>query len=106
MQILRYENRKMDPIFYDISTPEKREAGYRCLFKILNEEWMVYEDLKEVTDRSKQSHSQRRQRILYCRAEVGDYESIKLLMNCRKNYEYEKFFEEDVVDPLVPQDNE
>ena len=38
-KILVYGNRKSDDIYYDISTPEKEDASYLALFKILDEQW-------------------------------------------------------------------
>ena len=43
MKILKYENRKCDPAYWDISTPEKKEAAFWRLFKLLEEEWSVYQ---------------------------------------------------------------
>lgn len=48
MRVLRYENRKSNPVIYDISTPEKCAAGYLRMFKILDEVWECYSDLEEV----------------------------------------------------------
>ena len=45
MEILIYENRKIDPMAYDISTPEKEAAAYLAVFKMLDEEWDVYCDI-------------------------------------------------------------
>ncbi len=48
MKILVYENRKCDPEYWDISTPEKRTAAYLAVFQYLDDAWQVYSDLEEI----------------------------------------------------------
>lgn len=48
MRVLVYGNRKQDDVIYDVSTPEKEEAAFRTLFKLFDEEWQVYSELKDV----------------------------------------------------------
>jgi len=43
MKVLMYGNRKEDPSYWDISTPEKEEAGFRCLFRHLDENWQMFQ---------------------------------------------------------------
>lgn len=47
MKILIYGNRKTDPTIYDISTPEKENAAFLLLFKMLDEDWEVYSDIEK-----------------------------------------------------------
>jgi hypothetical protein len=42
-----YGNRKREPIYYDIGTQAKAEAGYLALFRELDNDWGVYNDLLE-----------------------------------------------------------
>jgi hypothetical protein len=48
MKVLKYAGKHADE-HYDISTPEKEEAAYRLLFKMLNEEYQCYLDLTETS---------------------------------------------------------
>jgi hypothetical protein len=50
MRVLIYGNRKQDDDIYDISTPEKEAAAYLRLFNYLNEDWQVYDDLRDVEE--------------------------------------------------------
>jgi hypothetical protein len=43
MKVLTYSNCKQDPVYWDISTPEKEEAGFRCLFRHLDENWHMFQ---------------------------------------------------------------
>lgn len=48
LKILTYSNRKIDPVIYDISTPEKELAAYLLLFQQLDKDWQCYSDLDEI----------------------------------------------------------
>jgi len=86
MRILVYGNRKSDDTYYDISTPAKEDASYLALFKILDEEWEVYQDLETG------------QEALLLRARTGDANAAKRLMKARTDYEYENIREARVID--------
>lgn len=45
-KILKYENRKSDPEYWDASTPTKEAAALKALFLLLKNDWRVYEDLE------------------------------------------------------------
>jgi len=47
VKILLYENRKIDPICWDVSTPEKEKAGFLALFNYLDKDWGYYDGLEE-----------------------------------------------------------
>ena len=88
MKILIYENRKQDPMYIDISTPEKRDKGFMYLFKYLRDQWQVYTD--ELSDKD---------HALFVDANAGNVEAaIKLLQNHRK-YEYEEWSVGEVIKP-------
>lgn len=78
-KILLYENRKCDPVAFDASTPELEAAAYLKLFKLLDEDWQVYEcgDLK--ADHKK----------WYQKAKTGDAVAAEKLLRARRDYEYE-----------------
>jgi hypothetical protein len=89
MKVLIYGNRKEDDTIYDASTPEKEAAAYLRVFKELDEYWQCYGDLTV------------KWKPVYEKAKAGDAEAAKRLMNDRKNYEYEGFRLDEVVDPTV-----
>lgn len=89
MKILVYGNRKQDDEFYDISTPEKENAAYLTVFKVLDEDWEVYQDLGAGEE------------ALLLRARVGDPEAAKRLMKGRRHYEYENVYEAELIDASV-----
>jgi hypothetical protein len=86
MKILVYGNRKTENIYYDASTPEKEEAAYLALFKILDEEWEVYVELEAA------------HKTLYDAAKSGDAKAAKKLIYLRRHYEYEEVREAQVQD--------
>ncbi len=47
-EILMYENRKSGTYIWDISTPELKDQAFLKLFRVLDEEWNVYFELKEL----------------------------------------------------------
>jgi hypothetical protein len=129
VKVLAYENRKSPLTLYDISTPEKEAAAYLRLFKELDGYWQCYADLEEVeeptpcepceaklhkhctgscscveTEECKRTN--REYRPLYLKAKAGDVAAIKKLMNSRKTYEYENVWETELVDPLIPEEEE
>ena len=48
-KILKYENRKCDPVYWDISTPELYEKALKSLFEVLKV-WQVYANLEDASD--------------------------------------------------------
>lgn len=46
------------------------------------------------------------QQELYKKAKTGDVKAIKRLMTARRDYEYESVWEVDVIDPLIPEEEE
>lgn len=44
-KILLYSNRKCDPTWWDVSTPELEDSAFLALFKILDDEWQVYDEI-------------------------------------------------------------
>lgn len=86
-QTLIYENRKCDPVTWDISTADARAKGFLELFCILRDEWQVY-----TTDYWGDSPSeQKEQKRLYALAESGDGRAAERLLQTRKDYEYEEW---------------
>ena len=56
--------------------------------------------------RRSQSLGSKLQRELYGKAKAGDVNAIKRLMTARRNNEYESVWKVDVIDPLVPDEEE
>jgi predicted ABC-class ATPase len=79
-KILLYENRKSDPVAFDASTPELENTAFLKLFKLLDEDWQVYEcgDMTAI-------HNQ----WYHLAKNRGDAEAAKKLLKARRNYEYE-----------------
>lgn len=46
MKVLLYDNRKIDPFGWDISTKEKERAGFLALFNYLDKTWKCYGELE------------------------------------------------------------
>ena len=98
MKVLYYDNRKIDPILWDASTPEKEDAAFLALFHVLDEDWECYHDLDEregylnLTD-------WRRQRERREKAKKGDSEAAKALLQARQDNEYESWYLFKVTDP-------
>jgi len=46
MKVLFFENRKIDPFGWDISTKEKERAGFLALFNYLDKTWKCYGELE------------------------------------------------------------
>jgi hypothetical protein len=96
VRILLYSNRKVDPMAWDASTPEKKAAAFLALFEYLRDDWEVYADLQEPQPWDVDKPS--RQRVLFQRAVAGDAEAAEALLTMRKKYEYEYWSLIDAVD--------
>lgn len=46
MKVLLYDNRKIDPFGWDVSTKEKERAGFLALFNYLDKTWKCYGELE------------------------------------------------------------
>ncbi len=57
-KVLMYENRKIDPMVLDASTPELEQKAFLKLFNYLDENWEVYAGLKELKEPKKPSLTQ------------------------------------------------
>lgn len=79
---------KCEDLYYDISTPSKRDAAYLQLFTMLNEDYHCY-DLDEMDQT---------EGALYLAASKGDAQSAIRLLKMRTDYEYENVFEEELID--------
>lgn len=90
MKILTYGNRKEDPSFIDVSTPEKEQAAFLLMFKHLRDSWDVYGTCPPTG----------RQKALYDKANEGDADAAKKLLILRKTWEYEEWDYDEVLDPL------
>jgi len=85
---LVYENRKQDPIRWDISTPELRAKGFLELFEFLKRTWKVYTcGFWGTSDREKIV-----QKDLYQQACAGDAKAAEKLLTMRIDYEYENWY--------------
>lgn len=117
-RILVYENRKVDACYFDASTEQLEAGAYLALFKLLDESWQVYGDLKEpvsgwrklpeghpegcmcepcVGYRQEQAELPKREKLraaevaLYKRAAAGEAAAARDLLERRKDGEYEEF---------------
>lgn len=97
MRVLQYDNRKIDPILLDASSPEKEAAAYLALFAYLRTEWQVYADLEEPVAWDAQPSKQQK---LYAKALAGDAVAVKQLLVARRQEEYEYWALIDVDDPV------
>lgn len=84
-KILLYENRKIDPVCWDASTPELENKAFLALFRLL-EEWDVYHDLEES---SQPTLIGQNAVALYHRAKQGNVLACRGLLNQRRQCEYE-----------------
>ena len=100
MKVLMYDNRKIDPILIDASSDEARDAALLALFKYLDEEWDVYDDLGK--DNGCFGRAADIQRQHYQMALAGDAKAAFDLLKKRKGNEYEYWQFIDVVNPLEP----
>jgi len=53
MKVLLYDNRKIDPFGWDISTKEKERAGFLALFNYLDKVWKCYGELERYKEELK-----------------------------------------------------
>ena len=84
-KVLVYDNRKMDPVIWDASTPELEDKALLALFKFFDE-WNFYEDLR---DNPQPTLIGTNQYGLYQKAKTGDIVACKRLLGQRKGNEYE-----------------
>lgn len=54
-KVLMYENRKIDPMFWDVSTSCLEQKAFFNLFNYLDKDWAVYSDLKSLSSPKKPS---------------------------------------------------
>lgn len=115
-KILTVGHRKMDGRFFDVTTPEQRDAAFLCVFHLFNDEWEFYHDLDldVVTDdelqetrtrntRTRDASDKLKMRAWYRAALAGDANAAHDLLTFRKQqgYEYEDEWRiEDVEDAL------
>ena len=113
-KILRYGNRKADPVYLKFDTPEQQEKAWKALFKILDTEWEVYAELLEepegvaplcnhkchahqpeaphyLQNREREYRRLIGQRAWYLLAKQGDVKAIERLCRARKGFEYEEW---------------
>ena len=87
MKVLMYGNRKEDCSYWDISTPEKEEAGFRCLFRHLDENWQMFQYAVEELE-------------LVQKAKAGDYKSIRRILRSIQGGECAEWSIIEVMNPL------
>ena len=75
-KILLYENRKVGPIAWDASTDELEQRAFSELFKYLDEDWDLFDNLKKMES------------AVYERAKNGDIAAIRKILIDRKGWEY------------------
>ncbi len=118
-RLLVYDNRKIDPCYWDVSNAELEAGAFLALFKTLDEDWNVYFSLKEKTtedaptfpdghpegcfcDSCKsvrdaikrfpgEQEDSKEQRRLYKLAAQGDADAARALCEQRNTHEYERF---------------
>lgn len=73
MRVLVYGNRKEDNTYYNISTPEKRNASYLALFKHLDENWNLYDDLDEEVEEENVCEACFKNLCSYCHGRYNCY---------------------------------
>ena len=88
-KVLVYQNRKIDPMIWDISTPELRLKALLALFNML-EKWGYYNDIQ--SDLADQLELQKR---LYEMANEGNPSAAEELLTLRRawSYDYERWDE-------------
>ena len=75
-RILLYKGKDCE-LAWDASTTELAEHALLSLFKLLDEVWGFYSDLREM------------QSALYTKAKAGDAVAAKRILSMRRGYEYE-----------------
>ena len=110
-QVLIYENRKIDPIVWDVSTLELRAKAFMELFRIIDKDWEAYSDLDDECAEAGCSHTcahHRKveptrpnpdQQALYAAAKGGNTKATEQLLRMRRDYEYESWVITDMVVP-------
>lgn len=83
-KVLLYENRKSDPMVWDVSTDEGKERAFRELFQHLRDVWDVYGDWSRGNKQDAE-----RQKSLFDLAQTGDATATERLLRLRNNFEYE-----------------
>lgn len=96
-RVLLYENRKVDPLVIDATTPEQQRLAFLFLFRHLRDEWEVYADLEEPLAWDEIETNERK---LYRQACDGDALAAQRLLETRQdNNEFELWLLIDVVEP-------
>lgn len=102
-KVLIYENRKIDPIVWDVSTLELRAKAFMELFRILDKDWEAYSDLDDECIQEGCSHSCTYHKVieptrpnldqqgLYAAAKGGNAKATEQLLHMRRDYEYESW---------------
>ena len=110
-QVLIYENRKIDPIVWDVSTLELRAKAFMALFKILDVDWEAYSDLDDECVEEGCSHSCTYHKViestrpnldqqgLYAAAKDGNAKAAEQLLQMRRDYEYENWVITEMEEP-------
>lgn len=75
-KILLYENRKVDPVAWDASTPELKKNAFLQLFRLLDEDWQLFTELADMQSK------------VYEDARNGDAQAARKVLNYHKGYEY------------------
>ena len=88
IEILHYDNRKIGPILWDASTPEKKANALLSLFNMLDRDWGFYDSMEE---RDEGISLEQYRRLLDYRngARCGNANAAELLLRARRDYEYE-----------------
>ena len=84
-KVLVYDNRKMDLVVWDASTPELENKSLLSLFKLFDS-WNFYGNL---TSSPQPDLTNSNQYSLYQKAKKGELSACKQLLMQRKKYEYE-----------------
>ncbi len=88
-KVLIYQNRESGTYVWDVSTEELENKALISLFRLLDEEMGCYNCIRE-------DAIDPRQIKWYKEAKKGDYSSLCLLLDARKDYEYEEWYVTDV----------
>jgi hypothetical protein len=88
--ILHYRWRKGGPYLWDASTPERQQAAYLALFRLMHS-LEFYSDLEDTPTLPFPAKRETRQREWYTKAVDGDWRAAKHLLEARQlaGYEYE-----------------
>ena len=80
MKILLYENRKSDPIAWDVSDLEKEIDAFYSLFLYLKDNWDCYCNMEDEDPANVK---------FYQKALTGNKVAARRLLHLRRDYEYE-----------------